>query len=115
MGDMEGLFDGPASGLPASLSSKTALYRPAPEDEAPVKHLAGYAPFMVFCQSSGVPAENLAIDLVSLLAFLRTNVDLILRDPQATRCCHHFRRERHCVDAPGSTLEGHGGRIPRSR
>ncbi|WP_422662087.1 DUF6226 family protein [Paenarthrobacter nitroguajacolicus] len=82
MGDMEGLFDGPASGLPASLSSKNALYRPASEDEAPVKHLAGYAPFMVFCQSSGVPAENLAIDVASLLAFLRTNVNLILRDPK---------------------------------
>ncbi|MFJ6537140.1 hypothetical protein ACIQH5_13030 [Paenarthrobacter sp. NPDC091711] len=59
MGEIEDLFHGPASGLPAPLSNqavlrrKTAGYLPAPEEEAPIRHLAGYAPFVAFCESRG--------------------------------------------------------------
>lgn len=73
MGEIEDLFDGPASGLPAPLSYTTAIYRPATE-EVPVKHLTGYAPFVVFCESSRVPAGQLASDMTRLLGFLRTNI-----------------------------------------
>ncbi|MFK0039977.1 DUF6226 family protein [Paenarthrobacter sp. NPDC090517] len=82
MGEIVGLFDGSASGLPAQLTSKAALYEPATEKEAPVKHLAGYSPFVVFCENSGVPAGELATDVVKLLAFLRANIDDILGDPK---------------------------------
>ena len=82
MGDIEGLFDGSASELPAPISYKAALYELASEKDAPVRHLAGYAPFVVFCASSGVPAEELAFDVVKLLAFLRNSVDHILGDPK---------------------------------
>ncbi len=87
MGEIEDLFDGPASGLPALLSNKavlsrrTAQYRPAAEEEPPVKHLAGYAPFVVFCESSGVPAKQLASDVSALLTFLRTNIGEISAEP----------------------------------
>lgn len=80
MGDVEDLFEGPASGLPALLSNKavlnrgTAQYQLAVEEEAPVKHLAGYAAFVVFCELRGVPAGRLATDFTALLAFLRANI-----------------------------------------
>jgi|GEM_PF-372659 len=87
MGEIEDLFGGPASGLSAPLSNKAVLSRrtaqsgPAAEDAAPVKHLAGYAPFVAFCASRGVPAGQLASDVSALLAFLRTNIDGIPGDP----------------------------------
>jgi hypothetical protein len=87
MGEIEDLFGGQASGLPALLSNKavlnrrTAQYRPAAEEEAPVTHLAGYAPFVVFGESRGVSAGQLASDVTALLAFLRTNIGDISADP----------------------------------
>ncbi|WP_024819644.1 DUF6226 family protein [Arthrobacter sp. 31Y] len=93
MGEIEDLFDGPASGLPAPLSNKavlngrtvlsgrTARYRPAVEARAPIKHLAGYAPFVAFCESGGAPAGQLASDVSALLAFLRTNIGDISAEP----------------------------------
>ncbi|GAA3274485.1 DUF6226 family protein [Paenarthrobacter aurescens] len=87
MGELEGLFDGPATGLPALISNKavlsrgTAQYRLAAEEEAPVKHLAGYAPFVMFCESRGVSAGQFATDVSALLAFLRTTIGDISAEP----------------------------------
>ncbi|NHW49140.1 hypothetical protein HAV21_19950 [Paenarthrobacter sp. MSM-2-10-13] len=87
MGEIEDLFGGPASGLSAPLSNKAVLSRltaqsgPAAEDAAPVKHLAGYAPFVAFCESRGVSAGQLASDVNALLGFLRTNIGDIPGDP----------------------------------
>ncbi|VXC17565.1 conserved hypothetical protein [Arthrobacter sp. 9V] len=87
MGDIEDLFDGPASGLPAPLwnkavlSRRTAQYRPAAVEGASVKHLAGYAPFVVFCESKGVSAGQLAPDLSALLTFVRTNIGDLSAEP----------------------------------
>lgn len=87
MGDIEDLFEGSATGLPALLSNKavlsrrTATYRPAAEEEAPVKHLAGYAPFVVFCERRGVGGGRLATDFTALLGFLRANAEAVSADP----------------------------------
>ncbi|MFW0774170.1 DUF6226 family protein [Paenarthrobacter nitroguajacolicus] len=78
MGDIEG----PASGLPTPFSNKPALYRPAAEEAAPVKHLAGYGHFVQFCGSSGVRGEELASDAAKLFAYLRINVRRISDDPK---------------------------------
>ncbi|MBT2584722.1 DUF6226 family protein [Arthrobacter sp. ISL-95] len=92
MGEIEDVFSGPASGLPALLSSKavltrrtaryrrTARDRPAAVEEAPVKHLAGYAPFAVFCEGRVVPADQLASDVAMLLEFIRSNIGTISGD-----------------------------------
>lgn len=88
MGEIEDLFDGPASGLPAPLSNqavltgRTAGYLPAAEEEAPIRHLAGYGPFVAFCESRGVAAGQLATDVSGLLAFLRTTIADITGDPR---------------------------------
>ncbi|WP_458107413.1 DUF6226 family protein [Arthrobacter sp. R3-55] len=87
MGDIEDLFDGPASGSPTALSSKavlnrrTAQYMPAEEEEAPVRHLAGYAPFTAFCEGEGIPAGRLAADVAALLEFLRSHIGDISGEP----------------------------------
>jgi hypothetical protein len=78
MGDIETLFDGPASGLPAPLSSTAAVYRPTEV----VKHLAGYTPFVVFCDGVGVSAPDLASNLERLFAFLKTRFKQIAGDPE---------------------------------
>ncbi|MDR6438128.1 hypothetical protein J2790_003277 [Paenarthrobacter nicotinovorans] len=87
MGDTEDLFDGPASALPAALSSKavlnrrTAGYLPAQEEGTPVKHLGGYAPFVLFCESKGVSGGRLAADISALLEFLRSTIGDISVEP----------------------------------
>jgi len=87
MGETEDLFDGPASSLPEALSNTavlsqgTAQYRQAAEEETPVKHISGYAPFVAFCESRGVSAKQLATDVPELLAFLRSSPGNIADDP----------------------------------
>ncbi|MGF6834482.1 hypothetical protein QF015_002665 [Paenarthrobacter sp. TE4293] len=90
MGDIERLFDGPASGLPAPLSSRAALYRQASEEEPPVKHLAGYAPFVVFCDRRGVSAKDLAGGAGQLITFLKTHAGELAADPELSNAATVF-------------------------
>ncbi|MCT9871637.1 DUF6226 family protein [Paenarthrobacter aurescens] len=124
MGEIEDLFGGQASGLPSLLSNKavlnrrTAQYRPAAEEEAPVTHLAGYAPFVAFCESGGVSVGQLASDVSASLAFLRTNIGDISADPGLSEAATVFvgnviaamRPEAHwMVMADGSREVGSRG------
>ncbi|SEJ66626.1 hypothetical protein SAMN04487917_10933 [Arthrobacter sp. yr096] len=90
MGEIETLFDGPVTGLPAPLSSTAVAYATDQTDGKTVKHLAGYAPFVAFCDALGVPAQDLASNVERLFTFLKPHLKQIAEDPELSNAATVF-------------------------
>lgn len=80
MGPTEDLFEGEPGGLPAPMPRGSARYQEPAYPAAAVRHVRGYAPFVAFCEGSGVRAGDLASDPERLIRFLRTAAARISSD-----------------------------------
>ncbi len=80
MGTAEDCFDGLPAALPAPMPRGTAIYRQDTGRPAPVRHAAGYIPFVEFCARRGQRADELAGDPGRLIAFLRASGAELARD-----------------------------------
>lgn len=81
----EDLFEGPARALPPSAPTarRAAAYTSRPEGPlaAPVRHRAGYAPFVGFLASRGIDPRTTARDPVALVGQLRRHYHEMMERP----------------------------------
>jgi hypothetical protein len=107
MSGHENLFDGPAGVLTEHMG-RIAEFRPVTDQLPPVRHLAGYAPFIHFARRRGAHPEDLASSLPVTISFLRENATEISGEPGLADAAAVFAGNVFAAQRPDTFWRSHG-------
>lgn len=105
----EDIFAGPTQHPPAPLAYRTSRYRPV-EDAPTVRHVSGYAAFLIYCSTHQVQPQHLAGDLPALVFFLRAHFQQVQHDTALAAAATVFMGNALVAQRPGARWQrGTGG------